>query len=145
MRVTRKQAIVGLFLVVVVGALALEFICRPMFALFLRTNSTVYRWERPPGARLSVAVYRYPRLGRLPQYLGFGEGYMQLLDSEIGKVYEDVVVEDLAAVNAFAWAPSKVIISGIGEWEYPYGYSFGTRVIFSSPPQPKQRPIRLPL
>src|ERR1051325_11249597 len=91
-----------------VGILGLLFLGKTMGTLWLRSHSTVYLLERPAGFQLSIAVHRYPRLAHFPEYLGFGEGFVQLFDRETGKVFEDVTVEDLGSVNTFAWGSLTV-------------------------------------
>jgi hypothetical protein len=81
MNTTRKKILVAVLLGVVVGALELQFIARPMFVTWLRAHSTVRMVQSPPGGRYSLAVYRYPRLGDIPECLGFGQGYVQLYDT----------------------------------------------------------------
>jgi hypothetical protein len=122
MKITRKKILGALLLAVVAGALVLQFIAKPVCVTWLRAHSTVLMVQSPPGGRHSVAVYRYPKLRHLPEYLGFGQGYVQLYDKESGRVLEEKVADDLAAVRLFAWGPRSVSITGFAEWDVPGWY-----------------------
>lgn len=122
MKIKRTKILVAVLLGVVAGALLFQFIGRPMFVTWLRAHSTVRLVESPPGGRFSVAVFRYPRLGDIPECLGFGQGYVQLYDTATGQVLQEKVTDDLAAIHLFAWGPSSVTIGGFAEWEVPGWY-----------------------
>lgn len=119
MNITRKKILVAVLVGVVGGALALQFIGRRVFVTWLRAHSTVRMVQSPPGGRYSIAVYRYPRLGDIPELLGFGQGYVQLYDTATERVLQEKVADDLAAIHLFAWGPSSVTISGFAEWAVP--------------------------
>jgi hypothetical protein len=122
MNTTRKKILVAVLLGVVVGALGLQFIARPMFVTWLRAHSIVRMVQSPPGGRYALAVYRYPRLGDIPECLGFGQGYVQLYDTGTERVLQEKVADDLAAIHLFAWGPSSVTIIGFAEWKVPGWY-----------------------
>jgi hypothetical protein len=122
MKITRKKVLVAVLLGVVAGALTLQFIGRPIFVTWLRARSTVWLLTSPPGRRYSLAVYRYPRLGAIPECLGFGQGYVQLYDQATGRILHEKVADDLAAINFFMWGTSSVTVRGFAEWEVPGWY-----------------------
>ena len=124
---TRTKALVVVLGAVLVGVTALKFIAGPVFTIWLRAHSTVWMVQSPPGGRLWVAVHRLPRLGDVPECLGFGQGYVQLYEPGRGRVFQDERVEDLASIRTFAWGVSSVSISGVGEWALPKGYEYHSR------------------
>ena len=119
MKITRKKILAVVLLGVIAGALVLQFIAKPICVTWLRAHSTVWMVQSPPGGRHSVAVYRYPKLRHVPEYLGFGQGYVQLYDKDTGRVLQEKVTDDLAAIRLFAWGPRSVTISGFVEWDVP--------------------------
>ena len=121
-KISRKNILGAALLAVVVGALMLHFVAKPVCVTWLRAHSTALMVQSPPGGNYSVAVYRYPKLRHLPEYLGFGQGYVQLYDKESGRVLEEKVAEDLGAIRNFAWQPRSVSIAGFAEWDIPGWY-----------------------
>ncbi len=122
MKHPRTKLLLGALIGVVAFALILKFVGTPMFVTWLRAHSTVQMLNSPPGGRYSVAVFRYPRLGDIPECLGFGQGYVQLYQPGTGKVLQEKVADDLALIGLFAWGASDVTISGFAKWETPGWY-----------------------
>jgi len=122
MKFTRKRIFFGVLLGFFAAALLLYCIPRAIYVTWLRAHSTVVMLQSPPGGRHAVAVYRYPKLDHVPEYLGFGQGYVQLYDKATGRILEEKVADDLAAIRLFAWAPRSVTISGFAEWDVPGWY-----------------------
>jgi hypothetical protein len=104
---------------VVSGALLLQFVGKPLFVSWLRAHSTVSMVQAQPGGRHKIAVYRYPKMHNIPECLGFGQGYVQLYETDSGHVLQEKVANDLAAINLFAWGPTWVSINGFAEWQTP--------------------------
>jgi hypothetical protein len=122
MNITRKKLLIGVLVGVIAGALMVQFIGKPVFVTWLRAHSTVWSLHSPAGSSHAVAIYRYPKLRHIPDYFGFGQGYVQLFDKITGHVWEEKVTHDLGAIHLFAWGPTSVDISGFAQWELPEGY-----------------------
>jgi hypothetical protein len=116
MNITRRKALGAVLGCVLVGTLGVQWIGKPAFVIWLRAHSTVRLVEKPPGGHFSIAVYRYPRLKDIPEYLGLGQGYVQLFETHTGKVLQEKAAEDLTAIRNFAWGPASVTIDGFAEW-----------------------------
>jgi hypothetical protein len=119
---TRRKVWIAVLVAVVMGVLAFEFLARPIFTTWLRAHATVRMVQSPPGGKFGVAVFRYPRLGQIPEMFGFGQGYVQLYEIETGRVLQEKVADDLTGVRLFAWGPSSVSIAGFAEWQIPGWY-----------------------
>src|SRR2546426_10940738 len=102
MNITRKKLLATVLVGIVAGTLVLQFIAKPVCVMWLRAHSTVWMLESPPGSRHSIALYRYPNLRHVPEYLGFGQGYVQLYDKDTGRILQEKVADDLAAIHLFA-------------------------------------------
>jgi hypothetical protein len=122
MKITRKKLRLTVLLGALVGGLLLYFVPKTIYITWLRAHSTVVMMQSPPGGRHAIAVYRYPKLGHVPDYLGFGQGYVQLYDKETGRILEEKVTDDVAAIHFFAWGGRSVEIPGFVEWDVPGWY-----------------------
>ena len=119
MKITRLQVLFSILAAIVLAAIGLRLIGRPILVTWVRAHATVRLVESPPGGRFGVAVFRYPRMGHVPELLGLGQGYVQLYELDSGEVFQEKVAPDLAAIHLFAWGPSSVTIQGFVEWEIP--------------------------
>jgi hypothetical protein len=122
MKITRRKIFGALLLAVIAGALVLQFIAKPICVTWLRAHSTVLMVQSPPGGDHAITVYRYPKLRHIPDYLGFGQGYVQLYDKHSGRVVEEKVTDDVEAIRFFAWGGRNVSIPGFAEWDVPGWY-----------------------
>lgn len=76
--------------------------------------------------RFRLVMYRYPRLKDAPEWLGFGQGFVQLEDTASGKVLAQKQADDLAPLQAFRWSGTNVIIYRVpgttdvfADWDLP--------------------------
>jgi hypothetical protein len=94
---------------------------------YLRAKATPYGIPVvSKDGRFKLVMYRYPRLNDVPEWLGFGQGFVQVEEAVSGKVLALKHAGDLAPLTAFRWSATNVIIYRVpgtndvfADWDLP--------------------------
>ena len=115
----RKASILlGIIIILIAGSVVLGLPAR-LARSYLRSHASPWSTMPSGDGRFKVVLFRYPVMQDLPESLGFGQGFVQLLEAHSGRVLAQKDAEDLAQINLFRWTSNRVLIQGFAEWDLP--------------------------
>ncbi len=76
----------------------------------LRSHATTDFVETSRDKQFSLVFSRYPVWGKIPEILGFGQGFVSLRAVNIGQTLEEKTAKDLDSLRSFQWSADKVVI-----------------------------------
>ena len=108
------KAQAALLLIAILGLIGLVGYIAPGLGVrtYLHSHATLWTHITSPDGRFAVATYRFPELHDLPEILGFGQGFMQVLDTRSGKVVVARDADDLTQLNTLLWGTNELEIPG---------------------------------
>ena len=81
------KAQAALLLIAILGLIALVGYIAPGLGVrtYLHSHATLWTHITSPDGRFAVATYRFPELHDMPEILGLGQGFVQVLDTRSRK------------------------------------------------------------
>lgn len=80
-------------------------------------GSTVWcKFPSPPTGRFEAIVYRYPRLHDIPEALGLGQGFVDLVDTSTGQILKRKHLELAEQATSVMWRSNRVFVHEVEEW-----------------------------